>query len=538
MIVQSTDAYNRKKSAQLTIEQLAPPEYSDMLPVWDMCDDVFRGEISVKTAGKYVYQPESKKKRPKAWAAYLGRGTLPDYAASTLEKMCGILSSTPPEITLDGKAERLKFFREYATPYRDGLDALADRVRRHILRSGRYCLLLEPDDNEEIGFHINEYKCRKFLRAKIAGEAGETYAELILLDTSKIVYDTASWRDVYVPQITLLGLDGANRYYQAKFGGDAVSAVGIAGYKNGAPQYSSNDAYLTAMSTVFGMLERFDYKNPTPESCTELIYPQKYSRTLDRIPFVCINPGDLSLTDIWNPPLLKLCLQCIHILDADCTYKTALFMTGDPQPVVTGANKKDVQTGSDSIIWLPAGAKFEYVSPSGAGLAEQAQSITQMKADAMQMGVSLAGQENLGNTPVGTMELYRNSQTADLMRINQNSGKGIEQILRYAGSWLGMKADEVARDIHFVPSNEFASIKASAQECAAIAAARKELQMTPEEVRIYIERNGLADPRPWEEVKAELDQVNAASDESTLNSVAGAFGFGGNDDRNAGNAGE
>ena len=101
-----------------------------------------------------------------------------------------------------------------------------------------------------------------------------------------------------------------------------------------------------------------------------------------------------------------------------------------------------------------------------------------------------------------------------------------------------MKPDEVARDIHFVPSNEFASVKASAQECAAIAAARKELQMTPEEVRIYIERNGLADPRPWEEVKAELDQVNAASDESTLNSVAGAFGFGGNDDRNAGNAGE
>ena len=527
MITKSIDAISRRKAAQLCLEQLADPEYSMMLPLWELCDDVFRGELAVKAKDdKYIYRPKSKQgaTRGRAWEAYKGRGKLPDFAAKTLNKMCGILSSSPADIRLDGKASILGCMREYATPYHDGLDSMAGRVREHILRSGRYCLLLEPDQDEAIGFHINEYKCRKFLRAKAVSSGGETYAKLVLLDTSSIVYDTALWRDVYYPQITLLALDEKGRYYQARFG---ESGTVIDRYTNtGTPVYANEKDHARTMGKVFASLESFNVDKPEESKCTELIYPTKYGRTLNRIPFVCINPADMNFTDYRNPPLLNLCLQSIHILNADCDHQTAIFLTTDPIAVFKGVTKKDNMTlSSDIPVFIDKDADFLFVSPSGVGLDMQKQNIEQMKEEAREMGVSLAGQEGVGNTPVGTMQLYRNSQTADLMRINQNVGKAIENILRFAGKWLGMSEEETARDIHFTPSSAFAEIKATAQECAMVAASAAELQMTDEEVRKYIEKNGLGEPRPWEEVKRELEMEQAEKAEGGLNSVAKVFGF-------------
>ena len=121
------------------------------------------------------------------------------------------------------------------------------------------------------------------------------------------------------------------------------------------------------------------------------------------------------------------------------------------------------------------------------------------------------------------MQLYRNSQTADLIRINQNCGKAIEIILRFAGKWLGMNDEECSRDIKFTPSNEFAEIKATAAECVQIGAS--DLPMTQKEKRRYIEKNNIVDPRPWDEVKEELDEEKSERMENSLNSVAGAFGM-------------
>ena len=109
MITKSTDARRREKSARLAIENLAVPEYTIFSRKWELCDDVFAGEMKVKAKAEdngYVYRPESKKgaKRQKAWEAYLGRGTLPDFATKTLGQTVGTLASVPPEITFDGKA--------------------------------------------------------------------------------------------------------------------------------------------------------------------------------------------------------------------------------------------------------------------------------------------------------------------------------------------------------------------------------------------------------------------------------------------------
>lgn len=297
MIVKNTDAISRKKSAQFALEQLAVPEYTFFSKLWELCDDVFAGEDAVKgKAETYIYRPNSKTgaARQKAWNAYVGRGELPEYASKTLGQMVGTLGSTPPDIVLDGKAERLKYLKEYCTPYKDGLEALFHRVIEYVIRHGRYCLLLEPDEDGD-KFHVNEYKARKYLRCKISSTetSGETYASMILLDTSRIDYDLQLWRDVYYPQITLLGLDSAGRYYQAKFGHSGRGAA-IRSGKDGQFQFEDKNVYAEVMGEVFGQLERFNVLEPDESKCTELLYPTKYGRTLDRIPFVCVNPLNLS----------------------------------------------------------------------------------------------------------------------------------------------------------------------------------------------------------------------------------------------------
>lgn len=199
-------------------------------------------------------------------------------------------------------------------------------------------------------------------------------------------------------------------------------------------------------------------------------------------------------------------------------------MTGDPQPVIYGAQQKNMSVGSDSIWWLPAEASFRFESVSGTGLADQAQNIQRMKEEARSMGLSLTGAEGIANTPVGTMNLYRNAQTADLVTINQTCGNGVEQILRYAGKWLGLNDEEIKNDIRFTPSGKFAEIDATPAECIAVVSSDA-MPMTREEKRKYIEQNGVVAPRPWDEVKAELDYEKEEANEKNLNSVAGAFGF-------------
>jgi hypothetical protein len=154
------------------------------------------------------------------------------------------------------------------------------------------------------------------------------------------------------------------------------------------------------------------------------------------------------------------------------------------------------------------------------------ENIQKMKEDALQMGVSLAGQNGAVNSSGVALSIVRNAQTAALRIINETAGKGIEQILRYAGKWLGMTDEECAEMIKFTPSNDFADIKPAAAEVVTIASNREKLEMTREEVRKIAERAGLVDSRPWEEVEEELDQQAAEDTEKHLNSVAGAFGFG------------
>lgn len=523
-----------KEAARLTLEQFADPTYKDMCDVIELCQDCFAGEEAVKSKDdKYIYKQHSKSKYDadaiKEWSAYKARGKFPDYPKKELEKTVGILCATPPAVTLDGKASKLEYLRDYATPFKDGLDGLFARTVENIVRTGRTCFLLEPDKRLDGGFHINEYRAEKFLRVKITEQDGESWASLVILDTSSIDYDTTIWEDVYYPQITLLALDGNGVYYQAKFGAGGVI---IGGYDaSGKPYAKDRQQERETMGSVLSMVKNWDVANPDPGKCTELVYPDKFGKTLDRIPFTCVNASDLHLTKYQLPPLYDLCNLSLHILNADCDHQQAIYLTTDPIPTFSGIDRQEqLEFGANRAMFLPEGGSFGFTCSAGAGLDQQARNLALMHEQAKTMGVSLAGTDGAANQSGVALEIIRNAQTAALRVINNNIGKAIEEQLRWAGRWIGMSQAEIAENIKFTPSNDFADIKPAAAEVVTIASNREKLEMTREEVRKVAERAGIVDPRPWEELEEELDQQAAEDAEKRLNSVAGAFGFGGDEE--------
>lgn len=515
MIVKSTDAVSRKKSAVTTISQLATPEWATFREYWQMVDDVVDGELAVKAkADKYIYRPMSKRGNTAeawmSWEAYTSRGKLPKTAAENLEKMQGTICAKPPVFTLEGKASRLESFRERATPQGDGLDALFARVVENVLKYGRYCLLLEPDADGDL-FHINEFRPEKLLRVVPVEEGGDSYAKVIYLDTSNIRFDYRRHKDVYCPQITILALDGNGFYYQAKFG---TGEVPIAAYKNGSPVWENSRNYKTTMDEVFAELERFDIDNPDPAL---VVYPTKFEQPVNRIPFTVVNPTSLNFMKFSPPPILNLCVQSLHVLNADCDHQQAVYLTTDPIPKFTGMDKrKTVPLSAERFLNLSGDANFEFVSAPTAGLQMQAENIAQMIEQGEKMGLNISGMEGAANTSGVALEILRNAQTAKLRLVNQTCAKAIEEQLRRAGSWLlGIDRDAANAIIKYTPSADIAKVKPTLAELAAFANIAEKFSVTRRELREWLEQNFDIEHKDWEELQAELDAEKELSEIGT-----------------------
>lgn len=514
-------AEGRKKADTFLMDKLADKDFSRMRRIWEMCEDVFAGETAVKSKDdRYIYRPVSKtgvtEAVRKAWEAYKGRGKLSKLPRQTLEKITGTLTANPPEASFGGKAAALEPMREDATPFGDGLDALFARTVYNVLKYGRHCMLLEPEENSSaMGFHISEYSPKKFLRAVPGYDAdGRSFAKMVLLDTSDVEYDLKLWQEVYRPSFTVLALDGAGRYFQARLGG---AAIGIKNYDSaGLPVYESNVAYRDGMAAMIDALMRLDLTDPRPSDMTEIVYPTKYGRTLDRIPFTCCNAADLNFTQFSEPPLADVCMLALHALNADCDHQQAIFLTTDPLPTFTGLAEKSGSGGGainltpDRALKLTGEADFKFVSPPGDGLKIQADNIRSILDEMRLLSLAVSGMEDSGNTSGVALELKQEYRTADIRLINQNCAKAIEEQLRCAGRYLGMDPVTAAEEIKYTPSRDIGRMKPTLADALTLAQVADRFTLTRQELREWAERNLGFEHRDFDEVAAIMDAERIA----------------------------
>lgn len=510
MIINTADsALSRKKSAAYSLEQLAVPEWAEYCQYWKLIDHVLAGELTVKAhAEKYIYRPKSKRGNTAeawmSWEAYKSRGKLPKSASETLEKMQGVICAKPPLFTVEAAASRLEFFRELATSQHDGLDALFTRTVENVLKYGKYCLLLEPNEAGDL-FHINEFRPEKLLRVVPVETDGDSYAKVIYLDTSNIRFDYHHHCTVYCPQITVLALDGRENYYQAKFGTGEVPVRGFD--KSGAVVAADRQQGKETIDALFALLENFDIDNPDPALT---VYPTKYGKVMNRIPFTVVNPTNLNFMRYSAPPMLDLCVQSLHVLNADCDHQQAIYLTTDPVAKFTkvekGRDGSKVMLSADRSLMLSGDADFDFVSAPTGGLQMQADNIARMLEESRQMGLNISGTDGAANTSGVALEIIRNAQTAKLRMVNQNCAKAIEEQLRRAGQWLlNFDAETAAENIKYTPAADLAKVKPTMTELSAFANVAEKFSVTQRELREWLEENFDIEHKDWDDLQAELD---------------------------------
>jgi hypothetical protein len=443
--------------------------------------------------------------------------------------MQGVICAKPPLFTVEAAATRLEFFRELATSQHDGLDALFTRTVENVLKYGKYCLLLEPNEAGDL-FHINEFRPEKLLRVVPFETDGDSYAKVIYLDTSNIRFDYHHHCTVYCPQITVLALDGREIYYQAKFGTGEVPVKGFD--QNGAVVAADRQQGKETIDALFALLENFDIDNPDPAFT---VYPTKYGKVMNRIPFTVINPTNLNFMRYSAPPMLDLCVQSLHVLNADCDHQQAIYLTTDPVAKFTKVEKgKDgakVMLSADRSLILSGDADFNFVSAPTSGLQMQADNISRMLEESRSMGLNISGTDGAANTSGVALEIIRNAQTAKLRIVNQTCAKAIEEQLRLAGRWLlNMDAETAAETIKYTPAAELAKVKPTITELAAFANVAEKFSVTRKELREWLEENFDIEHKDWDELQAELDAEKELTEIGTNFNIPPVAGDDGEDD--------
>ena len=197
----------KKKNANLmrSLSEFAFPEYTELAEYRERVDDCLQGQRNIKRKQKYLPPTKWQASHPDEYAAYLRRAlfySLTAYAVRLYEGLC--LAGSPTIILPDDK--RLEFIARKATVHKRDLHSLQGNLNREQLAHGLRCMLLQPTDDLQRPFVIQEATANSFLVSLFDDDAqtGESKARLVLLDNSKNVFDKKTKKFEYKQELLVL----------------------------------------------------------------------------------------------------------------------------------------------------------------------------------------------------------------------------------------------------------------------------------------------------------------------------------------------
>lgn len=403
------------------------PDYEAMLPTWKLVRDCVAGSEVVKEAGtNYLPSPPGFAQAPDpdaSYAFYLDLAQFPEIVEPTIRGLTGVIHAKPSEYDLSTKLEPLL---ERATLDGITLEGLHHRLTQEVLTTGRYALL--PDVTDEGVPHLACYPAEALVNWGLDEKQRLAFA---VLDESAARWDaeTLEWT-VERRWLLLQMVDG--RYQSQSYVQEG---------------------------------ERIVEDGPVRQ------VKRRGGTSLEEIPLVVVGATDLTP---WpdKVPLRGLAQIAVAIYRLDADYRRALYLTAQPTPVVVGINtsaaagEQPLTIGSGVAWRLPAEASASFLEFSGAGIEAQRQAIQDERANAAHFGaqfVDAGRQAESGEA----LELRRANQTATITTVAQTTAAGLERALRHLGTFLGEGPE--AAEVR--PNLEFAEIRLTAQEVAALVAA-------------------------------------------------------------------
>lgn len=426
------------------------PLYTEFKPDWEDMRVTYKGQRAVKlettrylpsTPGQKLDGMAVGEDGYKDYTAYQCRAVFYEYVKEGVQALIGFMYNKPPTIKLPASMEVM---REGATNTGESLVDLLRRINVEQLITGRLGLLADmaetPDPTNPMPF-IATYTAESILNwdANEFG-AGKQTLNLVVLDESAYQRTNFEWNWAKQHRVLQLGDFQANE------------------------QSAMSTTYTQGVFTQ----DEFDPTAMTP--------PMWRGKTLDKIPFVFINAGDL-VTEPDSPPLIGLAILALAIYRADADYRQSLFMQGQDTLVTIGLRQggtglegetEPLRTGTGARIDVDVNGDAKYIGVESSGLSEQRSAL---QADHERAGAK-AGQfaTKSGNDRESGESLSTriSAQTATLKQIAITGAAGLQQLLRTVATWVGANPEEVVVEANL----EFADVELSGEELLKIMSAR------------------------------------------------------------------
>ena len=417
------------------------PSFSDTSQDWTLIRDCYSGERKVKNKGA-LYLPMTSSQIMdgavkeldsigyKAYSAYRKRARFPNFIREAIQTAVGMMHSQPPEIKLPKAMENIRSSKGETLPN------LLRRINTEQLMTGRIGLMADLPTNPKNGTdlpYLTTYIAERIINWDDGAveELVPQVMNMVVLDESEYERkDHFNWQKDEKYRVLIMGASDENQdqgiYKQGVFDGQFVEA--------------------------------------------ELTPPSWMGKTLDSIPFIVINSGDLT-SDIDEPPLLDLANMCMTIYRGDADYRQNLFMQGQDTFVTIGASFDDddvVRTGSGARVDLPMGADAKFVGVTSNGLSEQRQALERLESRAGSMGAQTLDSTSRERESGDSLRIRIAARTADMNQIVETAAAGLESILKTVAIWIGENPDEV----EVKANKEFGEMPLTGQTMVEMATAR------------------------------------------------------------------
>ncbi len=403
--------------------------YEDNDARWTLMRDVLSGEDRVKKGGtKYLPQPAGR--TDDDYKKYRSRAQFFDATGKTADGMVGGIFRKPPKISVPVV---LEYLIEDADGKSTSLEQLSKDACTEVIGLGRVGVLVDMpnvpqekrlDEERNMGAEarLYLYRAENIINWHYA-RVGSMYklSRVVLLES------------VEEPGADEFESETVEVYRVLDLEQDIIDGLG-SGYR--VRVFKQND----------GEWLQVEEHRPTLPN----------GERMDFIPFTFIGAGD-NTADIDKPPLLDIANVNIGHYRNSADYEDAIFMVGQPTPVITGLDAQFIEKTKGQFVigsraaWMLPGNASASMLESSRDLAALANAMERKEAQMVQLGARLIDSNPSGVEAAETIRLRQSGEASVLASIANNLSRGFQTVLQWASRWMGGTGE----DVEFAANTDF-----------------------------------------------------------------------------------
>jgi len=432
---------------------------------------------------------------------YLGFAEFPEIVDPALIGFQGVLHAKAPTVKL---LPDMEYLAEDATPDGLTLNDLWQLVTREILAGGRVGLLADISVDDRVRFV--PYSAENILnwRARPARKGGG--ASFVVL--REIQEHHPSDRDGVEDEFKVVQKDVWRELRLNDLSSNSEKVV----YQTRLWEKAEKDSKEAGEG---GLVPITDVEGADADGWVTI---QFFGKRIDWIPFLSINAIDISYK-YGSIPMLPLARRAYSVYRLTADYRRALYLKGDPQPYVSGIDKKDApkRTGGAGLwTFIDHRVTAQYLDVDGdGGIPMMADEIKRQLERFDQEGGRLLSVTNRPESGDALKHRLRAHQVT-LRNVVINAGAGMQQALRMAAAMMGKNADEVT----FRPDLDFSEPGMTSSDAVGWAQARQQgFPISEKTMHDLARRGGVTELTFEEEVDlmtqggSELDRISLVDED-------------------------